>query len=531
MQMLKAVACGAGALTLIVHFTINLTTISRSVFVLYPVFLLCFMSFWRFLVRWYKERHNFRRLEDRKKVLIIGFNLEGERLIREMMRDPHCPYQPLAIVDGDPAKMNKAMHRVSVVGTIEDIPKVANKFHIDIIFIALKNASAEEMSAIVKQCEAAEIQYRIIPNFLETVEKGSMLASIREVRLEDLLSREIYEVDIKEFQQFITGKRILVTGGGGSIGSELCRQIAQIHPEELLIIDQCEANLYHIDRELKACFPGVKIQIQLVDISDRGLLERSFQYYRPHIVFHAAAYKHVPILESQIMIAIKNNVIGSKNVADCSVKFGAEIFIQISSDKAVNPTNVMGMTKRAAELYCQQLNRVSSTKIITVRFGNVIGSTGSVVPLFTEQLKKGGPLTVTHPDIERYFMTIPEACRLILQAMTIGKGGEILVLDMGKPIKIKSLAEQMIRLSGKKIGEDIKIEYNGLRPGEKLWEELFYDKEKIHQTKHHKIFQTDAPAPNSEKITQAINAIIEACYGYDEPSMMDVLCDLVPEYL
>src|SRR3990167_4434548 len=485
-QIIKAV--GLGVISAFFYTDImSQQSIPRSIPVLYGIFLVLFLSFGRLGVRWHKDRRNY-------------FSL------------------------------NREIHRVRVVGTLEQIKLVVEKYCIEIVFIALSDVSNKKMNFILQACNSLKIPCRIIPDFRHAARGEQLLSSMRQVNVDDLLGRETYAVDRGLFQQSIQGKKVLVTGGGGSIGSELCREIASLNPAQLLIIDQSEINLYRIDMELRERFPQLNLQIILFDILNADMLETFFANYRPQLVFHAAAYQHVPMLENQIQIAVRNNVLGSKYVVDLAVKYHAEIFVQVSTDKAVNPTNIMGLTKRVAEIYCQHLHYSSATKIITVRFGNVLGSVGSVVPLFKEQLHRGGPLTVTHPDIMRYFMTIPEACRLILQAMIMGEGGEIFVLDMGEPIKIKDLAEQMIRLTGKKVDEDIKIIYTGLRPGEKLHEELFYANEAMTKTQHKKIYRAESVCFDSSFIHGMISSLAQYCKAQDDGSVLSTLLEMVPEY-
>jgi len=527
-QIIKAVFLGVITLIFYSYFCTGIV-IPRTIPLLYATFLAILLCFGRLSVRWYKDRKYFFPKHSTRRVLIIGSGEIAETLIREMLRDAQSLYCPVAIVDSDPSTRNREIHRIRVLGNCKKIASIVAQYKVDMIFIALTQASSKEMHFILEECAAAKIPYRIISSFANIAQEGRLLSSLREVNVDDLLGRETYQVDMRVFYECIHNKRVLVTGGGGSIGSELCRQIASLNPAELLIIDQSEANLYHIQLELQQRFPQLALTVGLIDILHMSFLELFFKMHQPQLVFHAAAYKHVPLLERQVLVAVQNNIIGSKNVIDMAVKYHAETFVQISTDKAVNPTNVMGMTKRIAEIYSQHLQQVSKTKIMTVRFGNVLGSVGSVVPLFKAQLQQGGPLTVTHPDITRYFMTIPEACRLILQAMTMGTGGEIFVLDMGEPIKIKDLAEQMIRLSGKKV-DDIKIVYTGLRAGEKLWEELFYSSEMMTQTKHKKIFQSKACSFDANFIQDRVSHIIRQYDKQDESGVFTTLLQLVPEY-
>ncbi|MDP1573491.1 MAG: nucleoside-diphosphate sugar epimerase/dehydratase [Coxiellaceae bacterium] len=526
-RITKSVLFGVSILFVYAHFTVNTPVIPRSIPLLYTVFLILFLSFGRLSVRLYKERKQHTNAAEMKRVLIVGAGTEAEKLIREIISNNTLNYKPVVIVDNDPSKMNREIHGIRIAGNFKAIEKIVHRYEINTVFIAVTKASSIEMELILKQCHAAQIPFRIIPSLSEQIKQSHLLSTLRDVNLEDLLGRETYQVDMSAFEKAIKNKKVLVTGGGGSIGSELCRQIAMLNPAELLVIDQSEANLYHLDLMLRENFSGLALKIALIDIIQLDMLSHFFETHKPTIVFHAAAYKHVPMLENQIVIAARNNVIGSKNVVDLAIKYCAELFVQVSTDKAVNPSNIMGLTKRAAEIYCQNLNP-GKTKIITVRFGNVLGSVGSVVPLFKKQLERGGPLTVTHPDITRYFMTIPEACRLILQAMVMGRGGEIFVLDMGKPIKIKDIAERMIYLAGK-TDDDIKIIYTGLRPGEKLWEELFYNQETIIKTKHQKIFLAENTGCDVA-FKVLFTDIMLACKNQNATIIFEKLFQLVPEY-
>ena len=422
------------------------------------------------------------------------------------------------------------MHGVRVLGTIPSLSVWVKKYDVGMIFIAIPSAGSHAMRRIVDHCETCAIPFHTLPS-LHALATGQVeVNALRKVNIEDLLGRDPVLLNWDKIAAEIHGMRVLITGGGGSIGSELCRQILALQPAKVMIIDNSEYNLYSIDQELRAHNPTAVIQLALVSVIDAVAVNEVFRRFKPDIVFHAAAYKHVPLLEDQIRIAVQNNVLGTQIVAQASVAAGAEKFILISTDKAVNPTNIMGTTKRVAEIYCQNLNSHTNTQFITVRFGNVLGSMGSVVPLFQKQLQQGGPLTVTHPDIERYFMTIPEASQLILQAMVNGIGGEIFVLDMGDPIKISYLAEQMIRLTGKTPGKDIHIEYTGLRPGEKLFEELFHESEKLEQTAHEKLFKARFREMDWEALMQTFRMMNTACETYQNDELLILLKSLVPEF-
>jgi FlaA1/EpsC-like NDP-sugar epimerase len=388
------------------------------------------------------------------------------------------------------------------------------------------------MRRVVGLCEAAGVPFRTLPRMRDLVSGVSTVTELREVSIDDLLGREPVVLDWQVIRQGVAGKTILVTGGGGSIGAELCRQIVQLQPKHLVVFDQSEYNLYAIEQELRESFPTMGLDVLLGDICDEVAMNRAVDRHRPQIVFHAAAYKHVPMLEPQMRAAVRNNVLGTQSVALAAVKHHVDAFVLISSDKAVNPSSIMGTTKRAAEIVCQGIGRQHRhTRFLTVRFGNVLDSAGSVVPLFRRQIASGGPITVTHPEVRRYFMTIPEACQLILEASSIGQGGEVFVLDMGEPISIRYLAEQMIVLAGKQLGQDIDLAYIGLRPGEKLAEELFHEQEGLSGTGHDKILLArHRQEPSWPHLTAWISALEAACDRYDEVSLRALLGQFIPEF-
>jgi FlaA1/EpsC-like NDP-sugar epimerase len=444
----------------------------------------------------------------KKQALIIGAGSAAENLIRNLRRDSEQAYAPIGLLDDDEKKLGKEIHGVRVIGNTSQAPKIARQKNADTLLIAMPSATSEAMQRLVSLCERTELPYRTLPNLSDIATGRASVTTIREVALEDLLGRDPIQLDLAILADTIGNKVILVTGGGGSIGSELCRQIMQLAPKRLIIVDNNEYNLYKINLELSKHLDNMLISYQLISVTDKASINRLFQDEKPSIIFHAAAYKHVPLLEKQASVAVQNNLQGTEIVANAAIANGAEKFILISTDKAVNPTNIMGASKRAAELICQKLSANEKTAFSIVRFGNVLGSAGSVVPLFKKQIAAGGPVTVTHPDITRYFMTIPEACQLILQAASMGENADLFVLDMGAPIKIQYLAEQLIKLSGKRLNEDIKIEHTGLRPGEKLYEELFYNKEKLTKTKNNKIFR----AKTSNLDTDAFQAKLEWLY-------------------
>ncbi len=484
-RITKAVIAGT-ALVVVALFIVNRSAlVPRSVPVLFLGLQLALLAGPRLLYRWAKDRRMNLRAENR--VLIVGAGRAGEMLARDMLRDSGRAYFPVGFVDDKLRRQGGDVHGVPVLGPASAIPEIVARHGIDLVMIAVPSASAGEMQRIVELCERADRPFRTVPQLSNLMTGQVTISQLRPVSIEDLLGRDPITLDWSGIRSGLARRVILVTGAGGSIGSELVRQIAATGPRRLILVDNGEFNLYRIEMEIGESFPHLEFSRKLLDVTDAKAVGALFRAERPSIVFHAAAYKHVPMLEDQLRPAVRNNVIGTRTIAAAAAASSCERFVLISTDKAVHPANVMGATKRLSEALCQSLDRDSECRFITVRFGNVLDSAGSVVPLFRRQIERGGPVTVTHPDIERFFMTIPEACQLIMQAAVIGDGGEIFVLDMGEPVKIRYLAEQMIRLSGREAGADIAIEYIGLRPGEKLYEELFYASEDLAPTRHPKI--------------------------------------------
>jgi len=527
-RILKAVAMAILGLGLVLHFFSGADPNLYSVLIIYGMLLVLFLSAPRLLFRWLKDYKQVFQTEQR--VLIVGAGNAGESIVRDLRRFSQHGYQPIAFVDDNPALLGKEIHGVRVKGHCQDIPTLVESLQIQLILIAMPSASSASMRRIVSLCEQAKIPFRTLPGIKELTEGRVSINALRQVSLEDLLGREQVQVSWEKIYSTVAGKTILVTGGGGSIGEELCLQLASLAPASLIIVESSEYNLYAIDMKLRKRFPSLILHSILCSITDRDGIENIFKAHQPELIFHAAAYKHVPLLESQLRVAIHNNIIGTRILAEAASANNAHTFILISTDKAVNPTNVMGATKRASEIFCQAFNAHSSTRFITVRFGNVLDSAGSVVPLFRKQLQDGGPLTVTHAEITRFFMTIPEACQLIMQAVSIGQGGEVFVLDMGEPIKIRYLAEQLIKLSGKMFGKEVEIQYIGLRPGEKLHEELFYKKEELSATAHPKIHKAKAQYFSWQSIVSLLTELESAYVMCEENKLLTLLCELVPEY-
>lgn len=527
-RILKSVFSAAFLVIPCLYLTYLLQYVPRSVLPSYTIILAGILCGGRLALRLHWDRSALGDLPEKlARVLIVGAGNAGESLVRDLKRDNK--YLPVGLVDDKSGQRGMEVHGIRVLGAIADLPALIRAFRVDLVFIAIPSASSSVMRTIVTHCEQSGVIFRTLPSISALAAGRVEVNALRPVNIEDLLGRDQIRLEWNKIAGGIFNKRVLVTGAGGSIGSELCRQIMQFHPEKLILLENNEFALYQIQQELSHAWPQIPLHAALVNVIDEVAVTALFQTLKPQLVFHAAAYKHVPMLENQIRVAVNNNIIGTQVVAQASVLADVEKFVLISTDKAVNPANVMGTTKRVAEIYCQNLNDRVKTQFITVRFGNVLGSTGSVVPLFKKQLQEGGPITVTHPDIERYFMTIPEASQLILQAMVNGAGGEIFVLDMGEPIKICYLAEQMIRLAGKEPGKDIAIEYTGLRPGEKLYEELFHDSEQLHKTEHEKLFKAKFRKINWEELTQTLHMLSLACAEYEEDELIILLKSLVPE--
>ena len=522
-RIIKAVFAGTGIAAAVIFMATGLEGIPRSVFLIHGLLLLGLIGGPRFVYRWVKDRS----LYDGKgkKALVVGAGRSGEMLVRDLLRDPSREYNPIGFVDDDKKKQGKEIHGIRVIGGTENIGNLVS--NVDVILLALPSASSKDMRRIVGICESTGVPFRTLPKIEDLVSGRATVSELRDVKIDDLLGREPVTLKWGAIRQSSEGRCVLVTGGGGSIGSELCRQIANLSPAKLIILEQNEFNLYSIDLELRRSFPKLRLVSMLGSVGDAGLVERMLQSHHPEVIFHAAAYKHVPMLEDQARSAVRNNILATRSLASLADKHGCESFVLISTDKAVNPSNVMGATKLVAESYCQSLNERSATQFITVRFGNVLGSTGSVVPLFQKQIAEGGPVTVTDPNVTRYFMIIPEAAQLILQASSVGHGGEIFVLDMGEPINIKYLAEQLILLSGKKPGEDIEIVYTGLRPGEKLYEELFHQAEALMPTPHPKTLLARSRLLDLAVAEREIDAMAQACGENDEPRLHWLLTKFV----
>ncbi len=465
-------------------------------------------------------------------LLIIGAGMGAREIIIAIKNNMRDKYNIVGIIDDDISKINHYILGVKVLGTRYDIPKIAKEKNVDLIFFAINKIDAISRRKILEICQETGVKTRVLPTTEEVINKQGAMNSLRDVQIEDLLGRDPVHLDNKNINSLIKNKTVLVTGGGGSIGSELCRQIVKYDPKRLVILDIYENNLYDIEMELRAEYPKLNLEAIVASVRDKARLNNVFETYKPEIVFHAAAHKHVPLMEKSPLEAIHNNVFGTYNVVNCADEYGVEKFVLISTDKAVNPTNIMGASKRVCEMIVQAKNKVSKTEYVAVRFGNVLGSNGSVIPLFKKQIERGGPVTVTHKDITRFFMTIPEAVQLILQAVTYAKGGEIFVLDMGEPVKIYDLAVSLIKLLGYEPNVDIPIEITGLRPGEKLYEEILMSEEGLTSTKHDKIFISKPMHMEMTELEEKLDILKELEYNekYSGENIKNVMKEVVTTY-
>lgn len=470
----------------IIEFLNDRIVVPRSIYFISTINSFVLIAGTRFV--WRLVRDNYIKIQPHhKKALLIGAGAAGSQVAREM-KHVHSEFYPIAFIDDDLSKKGLEVMGVPVIGDRSFIPEAITLLKIDQVVITMPEAKRDYITEILDICKKMDCDVKILPRITDFIDGKYSINKIRDISVEDLLGREPVKVDLESISGYINAQVVLVTGSGGSIGSELSRQIARFEPKKLLLLGHGENSIYEIDMELRNKFPELDVVPIIADIQDFNRLHEVFKTYKPNVVFHAAAHKHVPMMEMNPIEAIKNNILGTKNVAECSHEFKVDRFVMISTDKAVNPTNVMGASKRFAELIIQNLNKVSDTKFSAVRFGNVLGSRGSVVPLFKRQILQGGPVTVTHPEMVRYFMTIPEAVQLVIQTGAISTGGEVFILDMGEPVKIDQLAKDLIRLSGLEPNKDIEIKYSGIRPGEKLYEELLTSEEGAKATKHDRIF-------------------------------------------
>ena len=532
--MLAIGGCLTGTIATIIFVNISGHKFTYGVSILACAFSIIFIVGFRMSFRIYGRFEGILNsninISDRKRVMIIGAGKAAAMVIKEMKSSSQSKYRPVAVIDEKDYKKGSNIMGVKVLGSRQDIPIIAKEKKIETILIAIPAIDDEDKKLILEICKTTNCKVEIIPGMTDIIDGKVSLNQIRKVDIEDLLGRKAVVLDMEGIASYIQDKTVLVTGGGGSIGSELCRQIIKFEPNKLIIFDIYENNAYDLQMELQYKYPKLDLIVLIGSVRDKLRLENVFETYSPNIVFNAAAHKHVPLMEESPMEAIKNNVFGTFNVAECAHKYNAERFVMISTDKAVNPTNVMGATKRICEMIIQSMDRISETRFVAVRFGNVLGSNGSVIPLFKKQIAHGGPVTITDQNITRFFMTIPEASQLVLQAGAYARGGEIFVLDMGKPVKIYDLAFDLIRLSGFVPNEDIKIEITGLRPGEKLYEELLMNEEGLTNTKHEKIFIGKSTFSDIGVMKERMSELSSILEKDDLKLLIEKIEEIVPTY-
>lgn len=545
-NMVKACVASSAIIVLVLLITVRFLGFARSVFAIDLVLTFLLVGGLRLGIRLhYHREYNKSGLpffgsnnNHLKRLLIIGAGDAGEKTLRELTDNPSLSYQVVGFIDDDANKKERAIHHVPVLGDVESLPQVAKENRVDEVVIAVPSANGLQMRTIVKACKACGVPFKTLPGLGEIINGKVNVKALRDVDYQDLLGRPTVKLDLELIQGYLRDKRVLVTGAGGSIGSELCRQIVRFNPEELILLDASEPGLFNIQMELKQRFGNQRNATILADLKNRALVERVFSHYKPHVVFHAAAYKHVPMLEQNPWQAVHNNILASQTIMEQALEHGVGRFVLVSTDKAVRPTNVMGASKRVCELVLASFLG-NGTRMMAVRFGNVVGSSGSVIPLFRQQILRGGPVTVTHPEVTRYFMTTPEACQLILQTGALGQGGEVFILEMGTPVKIASMARDLIRLSGKDPDHDIKIVFTGLRPGEKLYEELITEGEGIVQTAHKKILVLKANGhwnghgdrrAFGQWLARGVDDLFRLADKQDGHGIREKLHDLVPEY-
>lgn len=467
---------------------------------------------------------------EQRNALVIGAGDAGNLLIKELKKHSEVQGYPVAVIDDDESKIGKKISGVPIIGGRHEIPSAIEKYNIQEIIMAIPTIDISDKKEIFDICKKFNVRIKTIPGIYEIVDGKVNISKIRDINIEDLLGRDPIVLDMQGIDKYIKNKVVLVTGGGGSIGSELCRQVAKFKPKKIIILDIYENNAYDLQMEFNLTYPNLDKEVVITSVRDKNKLEQVFGRFKPDVVFHAAAHKHVPLMEANPSEVIKNNILGTLNVAECADKFSVERFVMISTDKAVNPTNIMGASKRVCEMIIQAINNKSKTEFVAVRFGNVLGSNGSVIPLFKREIANGGPVTVTHPEINRFFMTIPEAAQLVIQAGSIAKGGEIFVLDMGKPVKIVDLAKDLIRLSGLEPDKDIKIKFTGLRPGEKLYEELLMDSEELDKTVHNKIFVGKIQNFDFDELKKNIYELRDIANSGEDEEIFQAVSKLVPTY-
>ncbi|MDB4470732.1 polysaccharide biosynthesis protein [Deltaproteobacteria bacterium] len=532
-QILKANLVASLLFVLYSVIVYRLNQIPRSVLILDGAFCFMLMGGVRFATRAFRENYIPMLQGGGKKgqrILIVGAGDAGRMIAREIRQNQSLNFEVVGFVDDDSRKRNQSFHGFQVLGTLSKLTQICLDNGIDEVIIAIPSATGKQIKKIVDRCIDANVQFKTLPGVGELIDGRVSIQHIKDVEVEDLLGREPIRLETERIRSYIDGKRVLVSGAGGSIGSELCRQIARFKPDKLILFENAETPLFLIEQELGNLFPNIPIVPIIGDIRNRSRVNVIFDEQMPEVVFHAAAYKHVPLMECNPAEAVNNNVQGTRLLADAAHELGVQHFVMVSTDKAVKPTNVMGATKRVAELYVQSLAQKSKTHFVTTRFGNVLGSNGSVLPTFSEQIKSGGPVTVTDPEVTRYFMTISEATQLVLQAGSMGQGGEIYLFDMGKPVKIVDLAEELIRLSGLQPHEDIEIVYTGLRPGEKLYEELLLAEEGTLPTAHEKICIAASSPLATDVLTEKLDVLIADAKALELDAVLAGLRNIVQEY-
>ena len=539
-NLLKACITASAVIAGILGITTRFYNVSRGVFIIDFLLTFCFTGALRVGIRlmyqkgYSKHERNNHRSQNTpsKRLLIIGAGDAGEKLLREIRENPSLRYRVIGFIDDDPQKMGRKIHNVTVLGDSDSLPNIVDSKDVEELLIAVPSATGTQMRRITLECKATKLPFKTLPGMGELVNGRVSVKTLRDVNFKDLLGRPAVNLNMEEIQGYLKNRTVLVTGAGGSIGSELCRQMVRFEPERIILFDVSEPNLYSIEMELKYQWGYENYTTVLGDVRSELLLDRVFRHFCPEVVFHAAAYKHVPMLEQNPWQGVYNNILGTQTLLEQAVSNGTKNFVLVSTDKAVRPTNVMGASKRICELIAQA-HLGNNTSIMAVRFGNVVGSAGSVIPLFRQQIEQGGPVTVTHPEVTRYFMTIAEATQLILQAGSLGIGGEIFVLEMGTPVKIADMAKDLIRLSGKDPEQDIEIVFIGLRPGEKLYEELITEGENILATKHEKIMVLKPHREGDEfreRLSRGIEELKTLADAHDAEGIKEQLKELVPEY-
>jgi FlaA1/EpsC-like NDP-sugar epimerase len=536
LKLIQAVTLSSVLSVVLLFLIYRLENFPRSVFIIDWFVVLIFIGGSRFAYRLYREGafKSLFGMQDKNgagtRVLIVGAGKAGDLILREMLNNSHFGFIPVGFVDDDRAKRNSAIHGLRVLGNTRDIPKLVREHRIEEIFLAVPSASSRAKRRIMHLCKSTGVKFKTLPAIGQLLNGTVTVRALREFQIDDLLGREAVKLDEGAIKNYLLHKTVMITGAGGSIGSELCCQVASYSPKRLVLFERAEFNLYQIQMRLHEQFPDMEIHAVIGDVVSKHRIEQTMKRFRPDVVFHAAAYKHVPLMEQNAEEALRNNVYGTWMVAHQAHLHDVKKFVMVSTDKAVRPTNIMGASKRMAEMVCQGLSRESRTQFVTVRFGNVLNSVGSVIPLFRRQIARGGPVTVTHPEIYRYFMTIPESVQLIMQAGAMGQGGEIFILDMGEPVKIVDLARDMITLSGLIPDKDIKIIYTGLRPGEKLYEELLTVGEEIKSTLHEKIKVAAAEKVDLQTFLEKIDCLLESLeHGFSQ-NTVEKIKEIVPEF-